>query len=274
MAEGFSATLRGRSSVEVLANGWMPQNFMPNRSYAVGLNGASTPNLANALASSEIGARTGYFVSTAGGAAPSGQYAELHFKFSGEKFGLIFDLSAAYVGFEVGCMIDGVVYPVKQPSMLMPDTQAPFVQLPIAPYTYVADDLGAGVHHARLVFPAGAVTKSWMILGYLVDANAGYTVPPRGVNINRNTAVAVTTSAVTFPTGTDTPYRGYRGIIFTNTTASPITVTIQNSGGTAFWIKSIPANDVVTFDALGFLYDPVKLFASATGVNATLIGSN
>jgi hypothetical protein len=157
--------------------------------------------------------------------------------------------------------------------MMMPDTQQSFAQLPVAPYAYVADDLGPGVHHARIILPAGPTVRSWLLLGYLVDANAGYVPNPRGVNVNRQT-VAVTTTPASFPSGADTAFRAFRGILFSNVTASAVSVAVQTAGGTTIWSRSVPANDTVVFDPLGFLWEPVKIVAAATGINATLIGSN
>lgn len=197
----------------------------------------------------------------------------LYYPFTGRGFGVRFSPLATTPDFSVA--VDSEWAQVQSwPAKLALESITTELVYPEA-RAVTHDHLHRGFHLAELLFPAPASgTSTWVIFGWLLDRGAGYTEQPRNLIALTPTALTTSDVAISLATGvTGGVLRGLRKIIYANTTASPITVTVKTaSGGTVLWSRPVPANDSIEFDPGGSLAMGYYHTASATGVNATVIG--
>lgn len=193
--------------------------------------------------------------------------------FYGTVFGVRFRHGATYTNF--GVSIDGVAYGAVSTQHTYLDNEA--AGLTDGESLVMIDtDLPDGLHYADIVLTSqSSTTSSLLLFGIIVEKRAGYEAKPRQQYIG--STIALTTSQTAVPLtssgGSTTAIRGIRQIIYTNTGASSITVTIQNSG-TVMWQKSISSGDTAIFDfgASTAIAGSITHAASVAGINATVIG--
>lgn len=195
----------------------------------------------------------------------------IRFPFYGTVLGVRFRHGASYTPF--GVSIDGVAYGATATQHTYLDNEA--ASLTDGESLVMIDtDLPDGLHYADIVLTSQASAASSLFLyGIVVEKRAGYESKPRNQYIAGTTAITTTQTAVSLGSSTTAQVRGIRQIIYTNTSASAITVTIQNNSS-IIWQKSIGAGDSAVFD-FGSPTAVASIFthaASATGVNATVIG--
>lgn len=218
-----------------------------------------------------------YLTVTVAASASLANSATVKFWITGNVFGLRFSRNPAM---PIGCMIDGVAYPVNVTGNVDPVNNNSVGNLySIVDCDLIADDLGQGRHFVELVFPAflSGTTRVYNIFGYVVDGQSGYQKPTGQVVSLHQASMAITaTTAGTaqykiIPPGV----RGWRKALFCNTTGSAITIYCVYSLATSFvmWSKSVPANDTIEFDLQGIVTDAanVLFYASGAGINMTTI---
>lgn len=219
----------------------------------------------NGVPYNEDGTMTGLYVSVPQGLSKG---VRIRFPFYGRVFGIRHKKTDSVPDFSV--VIDGVAFKVSgEHTYLRLDGATSVVDGECG--VVVADDLNDGVHYAEIVIYSKASGATTVILtGYLAERRVGYS-EKRRVN-TLMAAVAVTTSAVAISVGSfESKIRYVEKIIFTNTTSSPITVTIAFT--VQIWKKIIPADDTVELDLRGTaLTANVTVMASATGVNYSVLG--
>lgn len=220
-----------------------------------------------------------YLTVTVNSSATLANTAIAGFWIAGNVFGLRYTATSN----PIGCMIDGVAYPVPATASTNPRTGYSVGATPsTVDEVIIATDLGQGRHYVELVFPASKTTTySYEILGYIVDSQAGY-APPSGFVDLRATTLNITgttggtsqiiPSSLAIFNGT----WGFRKLLFANITASPATVYMVYSTATStiIWQKIIPANDGYDLDFCGIMPDinNVKVYASVSGaINVTPI---
>jgi len=199
------------------------------------------------------------------------------FWITGNVFGLRYARSSVL---PIGCMIDGVAYPVNVTNNVDPVNNGSVGNLYSAvDFDLIADDLGQGRHFVELVFPAflSGSQRVYNITGYVVDGQAGYQKPTGQVVTLYQASLAITATTAgtaqytTMPNG----MRGWRKALFCNTTSSAITINCIYSlaSSVLMWSKSVPANDTIEFDPQGIVVDStnVRFYASGAGVNLTTI---
>jgi hypothetical protein len=148
----------------------------------------------------------------------------------------------------------------------------------------VATGLPPGKHLCEIHFPsniaAGAGNTVWFLWGFVAERSAGYKEFPSLLE-SPSTVNTLTTSAVAVKNGysnTLNIFRYFRKIIYTNTSVSSVTVTVQNGTGTIWQTVLAAAGSAGcsdTFDPGGnFVADTaLKHLASAgSAVNATIYG--
>lgn len=150
--------------------------FKPNGDFYVqgAISSILTTSLANATGTGTVLALT----QAAGGAA-----GQVDMRIKGRKFGLLIQ-KASVDGAPIGCLIDGVAYPIDTTWNANQRTGINNAGLSESAYQYtmIADDLDDGDHFVELLFPynSSAVTRNYRLHGYIVDAAAGYVPVERG----------------------------------------------------------------------------------------------
>jgi hypothetical protein len=137
----------------------------------------------------------------------------------------------------------------------------------------IDDSLPDGVHYAEIMVVAPTSgTNTVVLFGYLAEERVGYSERPRTNYFIAPASVPTTSTAIARGSSPKT-LRSVRKIIYANTTASPITVSVYNNT-TIMWTKSVPANDTIEFDfgEKTSVDVTLKHMASASGVNATVVG--
>ena len=193
--------------------------------------------------------------------------------FSGNVFGLRYTATSN----PIGCIIDGVAYTVPATVNTDPRTGYSNGATPATiEEVIIANDLGPGKHYVELVFPAStSVTRSYEILGYVVDAQAGY-VPPSGfVDLRATTQLITATTgagaqSLAASLSTHNGNWGFRKLLFANISGGTASVYLVYSTAktTIIWQKSIPAGDTQEFDFGGIYADTVNLLTYASATNA------
>jgi len=121
---------------------------------------------------------------------------------------------------------------------------------------------------------AGGASRSVLLFGLLLERRAGYQEQPRVGQLL--TPVTLTTSQVAVP-GTPTTATGLRTIrkiVYANTTAGAITVTVQSNAVT-IWSRSIAANSTEELDfgiPVGYTSLITHAASAGSSVNATVVG--
>lgn len=197
--------------------------------------------------------------------------ARIRVPFYGTVFGVRFRHGSTYTPF--GVSIDGVAYGSFATQHTYLDNEA--ASLTDGESLIMVDtDLPDGLHYADIVLTSQASgTSALFLYGLILESRAGYERKLRNQIINATTALTTTQTAISLGSQASSQVRGVRQVIYTNTTASPITVTIQNNSA-ILWQKSIAAGDSATFDfgAPTAVSSSQTHAASATGINATVIG--
>lgn len=231
----------------------------PNKNTNVVLNGWSVDHYAQYGASfKNMGAST--------------QGAWFRFRFSGRRIGVLVNKTAA--NGILNFYVDGTFCLKYDTSYVGDPTASPVPNLYNIPIM-VATDLPDG-EHVLTVMKEDA--KPCALQGFLVDdaGNADHFMPV-GINYHKMidltgasiTPVAIGTSATTIR-NTDT---FVLSATFTNTTASPINITLLNgSGNTVAGPFPIPANDIRQLTGPMYFIGNMRATASATGVNCTIGG--
>lgn len=201
--------------------------------------------------------------------------ATIRFPFYGPLLGVRWDRQFDVTQNDFGVLVDGVAYHVPA-ARLQWDTQAVWNVTDSENRYVVARDLGDGPHWCDLVCPADpSVPKKWLFYGYLADRRAGYAAPGRARTVLTTTTLTTGNVALN-PGAVATRYpRGYKQIIFYNTSKLQATAYLSYNG-TDIWAKAIAAGDTVAFDigdVLVFDYSSMKARASApSSIAMTLIG--
>jgi len=194
-----------------------------------------------------------------------------------------------YVGdIDFGVLIDGMPY-----DILDSDREGNTPMLAETQYyafnnserlEILAQDLPDGKHQAEIHFPSnlasGAANTAWLLWGFLAERRAGYTDFPRLLD-PPSAKTVLTTSAVAVAAeynNTQNLYRYLRSILYTNTSGSVVTVTLQNSSG-IIWQTVLAAQGSAgcsdVFDPRGRLsYNSLLAHYASAGsaVNATVMG--
>lgn len=199
---------------------------------------------------------------------PSGQNgATIRFPFYGRVFGIRHrydsNFSVAIDGVSYGEVSGKHTYLVNE-GMTVTDGESLII---------LDEDLPDGVHYAEIMVVAPTSgTNTVVLYGFLAEARVGYKERQSTNYFVTPAAVPTTSTSVGRNTYPKT-LRSVRKIIYTNTTASPITITVY-SNTTVMWSKSVPANDTIEMDFGERMSVDItfKHMASATGVNSTVVG--
>jgi hypothetical protein len=195
----------------------------------------------------------------------------IRFPFYGTVLGVRFRHGSSYNNF--GVSIDGVAYgPISAQHTYLDNEAASLTDG--ESLVMIDTDLPDGLHYADIVLTSqSSATSSMFLFGIVVEKRAGYENKPRQQYIIGTTAITTSQTAISLGSPAASQARGVRQIIYTNTSASSITVTVQNNS-TTIWQKAIAAGDtaILDFGASTALTVSITHAASATGINATLIG--
>ena len=206
----------------------------------------------------------------------------IRFPFRGTVLGVLYDPYASTSSFfrDFNLVVDGVPYPCKKPVPTFWDgTSFPYDS---GEHAAIVNGLPDGNHVGEILvtYDAAFANKN-VFYALLVEQRAGYEPLTRSGYFTTPAAVPFSAStAISFvASGQGSAPRGIRQVIYANTTAAAIAVTVQ-LGGTTIWAASVPANSATTWDlGLPVVADPtagssLKHQASATGLNFTIVGTN
>jgi len=182
--------------------------------------------------------------------ADSGGFAEVTFAFYGTKFGVRFRYDAKPFGVKVD---GGKVVPVytnrrrdgEQYLNIEAKNSGNNHEVRVVTHPELSD----GIHFARIQVSKG---NSVMLAGYLVSDRAGYRAPTRvcitsdPITVSNGSLASI--SPVCALMGSSAYFRYVTKMIYTNTTAGALTLTVANAGGTTLFTKSIAANDSYVLD--------------------------
>jgi hypothetical protein len=196
-----------------------------------------------------------------------GQY--VHFRFRGRRIGIV--LAKAQTYGKLSFDVDGTWYGQYDESFA-DWYQSNTSQLWNIPYV-IATDLPEGEHLLTITKPDALQT---FICGFMVD-DAGH-APTFGGNFNYHQMLD--TSNQMQPKAIATTYTSLRNtstwiynLTLTNTTASPINITLKNGDGNVmFGPFPVPANDIRQIQGPIYSNGNLSAIASATGVFAILGG--
>lgn len=190
-------------------------------------------------------------------------YSYGKFRFRGRRIGILLNFYSTFgiLGFD----IDGTDYGTYDLSKFAP--AAPNTQYNV-PYM-IATDLPDGDHVLTFTkLNANPISIS----GFMVENSANVqTFMRTGFNYHDmldNTGVGAAPTAIgTTDTSIRTIDTWAHTIVLTNTTASPINVTLKSNTATIIGPFPVPANDIKQISGPIFFKAAVKAIASATGVN-------
>lgn len=220
-------------------------------------------------------------VVTAPVSASFANYASWNLHIRGNVFGLRFDPNYASgnpLYPPIGCLIDGVAYPITPGPLLDSQTYQNAI-LSSEWGQIVATDLGDGDHNVSLLFPCTTTgtQRVWAIYGFLVDGAAGYVPYPRAAILPTSNPTAVPTSYGTISSGFFPNSYGIRKLLFYNSTGSAIQVSVRwSTNGNPFWSMSVPATSTVELDFTGPVFavaqQALQFLASGAGVTVSGVG--
>jgi hypothetical protein len=197
----------------------------------------------------------------------SATYSSGQFHFRGRRIGILLSLYSTYgiLGFD----IDGVDYGTYDCSKNVPTGTV----LSNVPYI-IATDLPDGEHILTFTKLSGG-TSTISIQGFMVeDSGNVQTFMRTGYNFhdmldgNLANVKAIGTSDTTI-NSVDT---WVHNLTLTNTTASPINITLKNNTGILIGPFPVSANDVRQLSGPLFFKGSFKAVATATGINLTMGG--
>ncbi len=170
---------------------------------------------------------------------------------------------------DFSCVIDGVPYNVSN-QIYDPKSGAEYETPCGEACEVIADNLTDGMHHCELVFP-GAVDQAnrWTIYGYAIEERLGIVPPPRCMSWCNpqvlTDSMAIYDASHHGETSAENWAQRIRKIAYSNSSASPVTVTIENyynSTSATLAVLTCPANGSVEYDFGGSVaYD----FSGASG---------
>lgn len=268
------------------ANGWRDDGTESGviRTDAVHGNLVMVPFQAARYASQAIGATASYqrgitYNPDGSGTAinvsvPTGSNGVRIFQlFEGSTFGLRYRANLLTQRVDaITVSVDGV--PVTfNPEAALADLNLESSQDMYFGHTVTHRDLPEGTHLAEIVLTSGPATRSIVLLGYLADQAAGYSPPTRFHQMVIGGAVGTSFSYVKYG---DAPedLAAISRIAYSNSTESPITVTLSYIGSTDFATVTVPANGTAAYD-FGFPTANARLVqhrASASGVTHVTLG--
>jgi hypothetical protein len=258
--------------------------------YAKITNGGSVISLDGGYWYNEDGSNTIINLAPQAYSATSGNNGVgVKFNFFGPVFGIRWLRNASTPA--PCCVVDGIAYGFPQGAGALKFDNLSGSGTDQECCWIVADDLpttrpdgSALAHTATIYLPSQQSGQNFIyFFGLLVSRHAGYSEKPRMSGMTYSGAVPTSSTAIKrMNVAGDQQPRGVRTILYANTTASPVTVTVtvnlaQGIGSqTTVWTKSVPANDTVTLDlsAATAIESTLSHSASASGVNYTVIGAH
>lgn len=156
---------------------------------------------------------------------------------------------------DFSCIIDGVAHNVSN-QIYDPKSGAEYETPCGEACEVIADNLSDGMHHCELVFP-GAVDQAnrWTIYGYAIEERLGVIAPPRCMSWCNpqvlTASMAYYDASHHGESSAENWAQRIRKIAYSNSSASPVTVTIENyynSTSATLAVLTCPANGSVEYD--------------------------
>jgi hypothetical protein len=198
----------------------------------------------------------------------SAAYSYGSFRFRGKRIGILLGYYPTFgiLGFD----IDGVDYGTVDCSK-----NAPANGVYNVPYI-IATDLPDGDHILTFTKLTNGASNTISIEGFMVE-NSGNVQTFMRIGYNFHDMLdgnlATTAKSIGTTDTTITPVDVWvHNLTFTNTTASPINVTLKNNTGVIIGPFPVPANDIRQLSGPIFFKAALKAIASATGVNVLIGG--
>lgn len=216
--------------------------------------GGGSAGVQSNLASNPDGSGTGVNFSIPAGLGQGAAWTEVLY---GSTIGVRWRRNTASTNLPFGVVIDGVAYSMRN-SRIHFDSVIPSSTADHEALWIVAQDLDPLIPHTVKIVgisdPYGAVVKSFLAYGWLLEASRGYKQPPRWGSIGAAAAL-VASPATSALSATSV----LRKILLHNSGASTRVVSLK-VGATVLKVKTLPAG---TSDEIDFGV-PVVLTASYT----------
>lgn len=254
----------------------VPIPFDPLQYYAELVGTATAAFQTTGVYSNPDGSATGINVSVPAGLT---QGARLWVPFYGQAFGVRWRRDNSATDY-ISVTVDGVPVAVNTGTLPLLEAEGLTTQITDAEARAVTHEhLDPGVHVAEIaVVSDPSTTQSVTLYGLLLDSRAGYRPLPRVGQVQ--TASTLTTSAVEIPVGRGTALamRAIRKVLYVNTSAAAVTVTVKNSTNTLkvlYLAATGNAGDCGEFDPGSAIAASAAFTHQAsanTAVTATVIG--
>lgn len=253
---------------------------LPFRNGEFSISGSSNPILRQEqIRQNNDGSCSGVVVAVAAGSDGAENYGKMTFSFSGRVLALRWakGISSSGAPRDFTCIIDGIHYKVSNQIYEPVDGFTAFTKANGAQVEVIADNLHSGTHVCELVFPGSTdQTNRWTLFGYAVEAGRGIQAAPRLLALCAPQALTTSMQVPLFyPPSSSSSYpetypRGVRKLVYSNSTAGAITVTIEtfynNATSTTLAVVTVPANGSAEYDFGG----PTAFDATAASGSLTL----